>query len=115
MGYSYAYEVEEFLEFGILPVLFSSLPSFAMSVAAYVLTALALYTVATRRGLKYAWLSWVPVANVWLLGSISDQYRYVVKGENKSKRKILLTLSILSALCVLVTVILSVSMAVSSV
>ena len=115
MGYSYAYEVEEFLEFGILPVLFSSLPSFAMSVAAYVLTALALYTVATRRGLKYAWLSWVPVANVWLLGSISDQYRYVVKGENKSKRKILLTLSILSALCVLVTVILSVSMAVSGV
>ena len=87
---------EEMIQLGLLPALFSSVPSMAMGIAAYVLTALAYYTVANRRGLKNAWLAWIPVANLWLLGSISDQYRYVVKGEYKSKRKILLGLGIAS-------------------
>lgn len=97
MGYSYAYEVEEFINFGLVPVLMSGVPSFLLNVAVYVLTALAVYTVAKRRGLSNPWLAWIPVADSWLLGSISDQYRYVVKGENRSKRKILLTLRILAA------------------
>ena len=96
MGYSYAYEIGEMIELGLLPVLFSSVPSMAFGIAVYVLTALAFYTVADRRGLKNPWLAWIPVANLWLLGSISDQYHYVVKGEFKSKRKILLVLGIAS-------------------
>ena len=68
-----------------------------LSLATYVLTALALYTIARRRGLKNPWLAWIPVADCWLLGSLSDQYRYVVKGEHKSKRKILLFFRILTA------------------
>ena len=96
MGYSYAYEIEEMIELGLLPVLFSSVPSMAFGIAVYVLTALAFYTIADRRGLKNPWLAWIPVANLWLLGSISDQYHYVVKGEFKSKRKILLVLGIAS-------------------
>ena len=39
------------------------------------------------------------ISGEFILGSISDQYRYVVKGENRSKRKILLTLQILSTIC----------------
>ena len=113
MGYSYAYEIEEMLQLGILPVLFSSLPSMALGIATYVLTALTFYTVALRRGLNNPWLAWIPVANLWLLGSISDQYRYLVKGEYKSKRKILLTLGILTSVCSLVIVILAVSLVVS--
>ena len=68
-----------------------------LSLATYVLTALALYTIARRRGLKNPWLAWIPVADSWLLGSLSDQYRYVVKGEHKSKRKILLFFRILAS------------------
>ena len=70
-----------------------------VSIAAYVFTALAIYTIAQRREIKHAWLSWVPVLNVWILGSISDQYRYVVKGEVCNKRKVLLAVNILN--CVL--------------
>ena len=66
-----------------------------LSIASYVLTALALYTIARRRGLKNPWLAWVPVADSWLLGSVSDQYQYVVKGEHRSKRKILLFFRVL--------------------
>ena len=68
-----------------------------MSLVTYVLTAVALYTIAKRRGLKNPWLAWIPIADCWLLGSLSDQYQYVVNGQHKYKRKILLTLRILTA------------------
>ena len=76
---------------------YQSLPS-VISIAAYVLTALALYSMAQRRHIAHAWLSWMPVADLWILGALSDQYRYVVKGQVKSKRKLLLTLNILNVL-----------------
>ncbi len=93
----FGYAMEEAMA-GIVSALFATIPSGLLGIASYVLTALALYTLAQRRGISKPWLSWIPVVNVWILGSLSDQYRYVVKGENKSKRKILLVLSILSTL-----------------
>ena len=83
-----------------LPGLISGIPTGLFGVAAYILTALAIYTISRRRGLSKPWLAWIPVINCWLLGSLSDQYRYVVKGENKSKRKWLLILRILKAVLV---------------
>ena len=94
--YGVSYAMEEGLV-ALLSGLFSGIPSFAFSIATYVLSSMALYTLARRRGINHPWLSWVPVANIWILGSISDQYRYVVKGEIKSKRKVLLILNILTA------------------
>lgn len=79
----------------------STLPTL-ISIAVYVFTALGLYTLAQRRGLRHPWLAWIPVANVWILGSLSDQYRYVVRGQVRSKRKALLTLNIISAVMGLV-------------
>lgn len=79
----------------------STLPSL-VSLAVYVFSALGLYTMAQRRGLRHPWLAWIPVANVWILGSLSDQYRYVVRGEVRSKRKVLLTLEIVAAVLRLV-------------
>ena len=79
----------------ILLGLISGAPSVLLGIATYVLTGLALYTIAKNRGLHKSWLAWVPVANVWLLGSISDQYRYVVKGQRRAKRRWLLALNIL--------------------
>ncbi len=61
----------------------------------YVLQAMGLYAIAKRRRIRHAWLSWLPVGDAWILGSISDQYQYVVKGNVKNKRKILLVLSLL--------------------
>ena len=80
----------------LLPFLTSAFPSTLLGIATYVLSSLALYSLATRRGIDKAWLSWVPVLNVWIIGSLSDQYRYVVKGQYKSKRKILLILNLIS-------------------
>ena len=69
------------------------LASLAVSVAAYVLQSLGYYTIAERRGIKRPWLSWLPIGNLWILGSISDQYQYVVKGKIRNRRKVLLGLS----------------------
>lgn len=73
-----------------------------LGIATYVLTGFALYTIANRRGLKHVWLAWILVAKLWLIGSISDQYRYIVKGENKSKRKVLLGLGIAKVILAIV-------------
>ena len=86
----------DYLESGLWLVLRSLFGTpMLLSIAGYVLTALALYTIARRRGLRNPWLAWIPVADCWLLGSLSDQYRYVLKGEHRSKRKILLFFRVL--------------------
>ena len=96
MSYEHFYVMEELLGTGVLSVLLSGIPSGIFGIAAYILTSIALYTSAQRRGLNHPWLAWVPVVNCWIIGSLSDQYRYVVKGEIRSKRKVLLVLNILA-------------------
>ena len=66
----------------------------ALSMVSYVLYSLGMYTMADRRGIRHSWLAWVPIGNLWILGSISDQYQYVVKGKVKNRRKLLLALAI---------------------
>jgi hypothetical protein len=84
---------------GVLFVVYIIVVLIALAIAAvsYILRSLSLYTIATRRGIKNPWLAWVPVVSCWTVGCISDQYRYVTKGEVKNKRKALLTLSIITA------------------
>ena len=101
--YPYQFEVEtdimpDAIGFGVLGVflvvyMLILLIALAVSVAAYVLQSLGYYTIAERRGIKRPWLSWLPIGNLWILGSISDQYQYVVKGKIRNRRKVLLGLS----------------------
>lgn len=67
---------------------------YGFAIASYVLRSLGFYTIAKRRGINHPWMSWVPVLNSWVLGCISDQYQYVVKGKTRNKRKWLLGLNI---------------------
>ncbi len=75
-------------------VLFYYVMIMAVSVAVYVFQSLSMYTIAKRRGIRNPWLSWIPVGSMWILGSISDQYQYVVKGRVRNRRKLLLGLMI---------------------
>lgn len=65
-----------------------------VSVAVYVLQAIGLYTIAKRRGIRHAWLAWVPVGFVWILGSISDDFKARLTGKLRNKRKVLLVLTV---------------------
>ena len=106
MGYYY----EEDLIFAVISALAGAVPTGLLGIAGYVLSSLAVYGISKRRGLKNPWLAWIPVANCWLLGSLSDQYRYVVKGENKAKRKVLVILSILMGVFTIAVVVSAIGM-----
>ena len=75
----------------------------AFAVVCYVLEGKSLSAIARRRGIEKPWLAWVPVGSSWLLGSISDQYRYVTYGQVRSRRKLLtwLTATLYGAMTVL--------------
>lgn len=60
----------------------------------YVIRSLSLYAISRRRGIANPWLSWVPVGQEWVIGSLSDQYKYLTQGRNQSRRKILLGLKL---------------------
>lgn len=70
----------------------------------WVLESIGMHNIAKRRGIHHAWLSWIPLGNMWILGSISDQYRYVARGEQRSRRKVLLAFSIVNTVlsCILI-------------
>lgn len=65
------------------------------AVVAYILTGKSLSAIARRRGIEKPWLAWVPVGSEWLLGCISDQYRYVSYGQERNARGKLLKMNII--------------------
>jgi len=44
------------------------------SIASYIISSLAYYRIASRRGISGAWLAWIPVAKVWTQGKIAQEY-----------------------------------------
>ena len=65
-----------------------------VSVIFWIISSLSLQSIARRRGIRNAWLAWVPIGNQWILGSIADQYQHLIQGKITSRRKILLWLSV---------------------
>lgn len=118
MNYDYGYDFEMFADemggelmdvafvfAGVL--LIFGLIAMVVALVMYIFRGIGLHTMAKRRGIKYAWLAWVPVGNTWLIGCIADQYRYVARGEVKNRRKILLGLAIANLVLWIVSSILS--------
>ena len=108
MSYDYGYDYDMFAQemggemmdvlyvfAGVLVVF--GLIALVVGLMTYIFQSVGLYTIAKRRGIKNAWLAWIPVGYTWLVGCIADQYRYVAKGEVKNRRKILLALGIAGA------------------
>ena len=60
----------------------------------WILSSLSLQAIARRRGIRKAWLAWVPIGTDWILGSISDQYRHLIQGKITARRKLLVWLNV---------------------
>lgn len=52
-----------------------------------ILTALALWRTAKWNAIRRPWLALIPVADLWVLGSLSDRYQKQVRGKEKQMRK----------------------------
>lgn len=66
-----------------------------LSIAAYILASYSLYTLAKRRDVLKPWTAWIPVANGWLIGCISDCYRMQVLGDYTQRGREILKYSIM--------------------
>ena len=102
MGPEYSFEYySDDMGIGMAMIAFYSiyfLVMLAISVGTYILQSLGMYIIAKRREIKNPWLAWIPLGSSWILGCISDQYRYVSKGQVKNKRKVMLVLTVLASL-----------------
>ena len=100
--YEYGYQtlpntMDEEVGIAILVALIGIFAVIALvGVVFWVLRSFSLYTIAKRRGIRKPWLAWLPVGCDWILGSIADQYQHLVLGQIKSRRKILMLLSLVS-------------------
>ena len=107
MNYSYQYSgnMDEDLISLIIYVACTLMLGGGKGIITYIFRSLGVYGIAKRRGLKAPWMAWVPVADSYLLGCVSDQYQYVVNGKNTSRRKWLVVLRVaVLALTVVVAV-----------
>lgn len=78
-----------------LVILLLYLAIIGLGIANYIMNAMALSKIASRRQVPNAWMAWLPIASDWLIGHITDEY----DGRNGIKRKwrvVLLALSLIS-------------------
>lgn len=106
MGFPFGYEISSALEGLVWSGAMSVVNFFGigLGIVMYILQSLGLYTIACRRQLKNPWLAWLPIGNMWILGSLSDQYQRATTGRIRNRRKILVGLHI--AIVVLTVVLL---------
>lgn len=71
----------------------------------YILESRGMQKLAKDRQIRHGWLAWIPVARMWVLGSIADQYQYVAKGRVRSRRKTLLWLTLSNVILALVQIV----------
>ena len=72
----------------------ASFLSLAFSILSYVFQGISLYTIAKRRGIGSPVLAWIPLANQYLLGCVSDDYQNRVKNKTTYRSMFLLAFGI---------------------
>ncbi|MBQ8539940.1 MAG: hypothetical protein IJ435_00550 [Clostridia bacterium] len=66
---------------------------FGVCIAQYVMQSMAMHSIADKRGVKNAWLAWIPVGESWVAGKVVDEYDERT-GTKKNWAKTLLILSL---------------------
>ena len=56
-------------------------------IPSWVVTRYQLGNLARSYGIRRSWLTWIPLVNAWIPGSISYAYRWSEKGKKSAKRR----------------------------
>ena len=83
-----------FVFLGIFLMIFAVV--MAVALVFWIFRSIGLHQIAKRRGIRHAWMAWIPIGSQWVLGSVSDQYQHLIQGKITSRRKILLVLNVAS-------------------
>lgn len=100
MGSTYA---EDSIFIGVvIGVMISYLVVIGVAIANYIMSSLAIYKLASRRKISNPWMAWLPFANDWIVGKITDDYDER-NGMKRKWRVVLLVLSLISVIGLVVT------------
>ena len=95
---------------GLLGIAVLSVVYMLLSVGIYIVASLSMHAMAKGRFIEKAWLAWIPVGNLWILGSIADHYHLCACGRVKSRRKVLMATCIAMVVIYVASMILGFSM-----
>ena len=93
----YGVDEEEMLIVMVGILLVAYLFLILVGIAGYIMNAVALQKIASKRLIQNAWLAWIPIASSWLIGSIADEYDEK-NGIKRKWRVVLLVLSLISVI-----------------
>ena len=71
-------------------LLIVSAVSSLLSIGIYIIASHSLHTIAKRRLIAHPWLAWLPIGNLWILGSVADHYRLCSLSQVKHRRRTLM-------------------------
>lgn len=91
----YGVDEEEMLIVMVGILLVAYLFLMVVGIASYIMNAVALQKIASKRLIQNAWLAWIPIASTWIIGSIADEYDEK-NGIKRKWRVVLLVLSLIS-------------------
>lgn len=77
----------------VIAIAFIYLILFALLIAQYIISSLAIQKLANKNGVSNSWLAWIPYASSWLVGAITDEYDSR-NGMERNWKKLLLVLTI---------------------
>ena len=97
----YGVDEEEMLIVMVGILLVAYLFLILVGIASYIMNAVALQKIASKRLIQNAWLAWIPIASSWLIGSIADEYDEK-NGIKRKWRVVLLVLSLISVIGIFV-------------
>ena len=95
---------------GLLGIAVLAVVYMLLSVGIYIVASLSMHAMAKGRFIEKAWLAWIPVGNLWILGSIADHYHLCSRGRVKSRRKVLMATCIAMVVIYVASMILGFSM-----
>lgn len=70
-------------------ILFLLVVNILLNLPVDILSSYAVFRIGQGVGLRSAWLAWIPVGNLWVMGCIADDYQKLVKGRKSYLRWIL--------------------------
>lgn len=70
-------------------ILFLLMVNILLNLPVDILSSYAVFRIGQGLRLRSAWLAWIPVGNLWVMGCIADDYQKLVKGRKSYMRWIL--------------------------
>ncbi len=88
--YSFGPNTEEMRIFLTVYIAVIAVVVLGVLIPEYIMLSIAHHRIAKRRGIKGAWLAWIPIAKYWIMGALADEFDKRSSGHDRHFRLVLL-------------------------